>query len=163
MRKIKRLPIKAVISFIICFSMLLSCFGGHVAAQEQPTITAISVNLNLNSPLYEGNTTTIYEYDPETNTDSQVDNGYNFIQLQVISSYDVTYSDGRVRNCQQYELNMEGYDIVLTANQSKQPLEVGKPRTVQVFLRKRENNSTVAQTSFEITLKNIIHAQPRLL
>ena len=46
---------------------------------------------------------------------------------------------------------MEGYDIVLTANQSKQPLVVGVPRTVNVFLRK--NNSIVAQTSFEITLQ----------
>lgn len=152
MRKIKRLQIKAVISFIICFSMLFSCFSGNVTAQEQPTITAISVNLNPNVSLYEGNTTTFYEYDPETNTYPQVD-GYNFIQLQVISSYDVTYSDGRVRNCQQHELIMEGYSVELTANQAEQPLEVGKPRTVQVFLRKRENNSTVAGTSFEITLK----------
>ena len=67
--------------------MLFSCFGGNVAAQEQPTITAISVNLNPNVSLYEGNTTTIYEYDPETNGYSQVDNGYNFMQLQVISYY----------------------------------------------------------------------------
>lgn len=151
MRKIKKLPIKAVISFVICFSMLFSCFSGHVAAQEtQPTITAISVNLNPNISLYEGDTTTFYEYDPETNTNLQVDNGYNLVRFGLISSYNVTYSDGSVRNCQQMELNMEGYDIELTANQLEQPLEVGKPRTVQVFLRK--NNSTVAGTSFQITL-----------
>ena len=152
MRKIKKLPIKVVISFIICFSMLFSCFSGHVAAQEtQPTITAISVNLNPNISLYEGETTTFYEYDPETNTNLQVDNGYNLVRFGLISSYNVTYSDGSIRNCQQMELNMEGYDIELTANQAEQPLEVGKPRTVKVFLRK--NNDIVAETSFEVTLK----------
>lgn len=153
MRKIKKFPNKAVISVLICLSMLFSCFGGYLSAQElQPTITAISANLNPNLSVYEGDMASFYEYNPENNTSPQV-YGYDFIQLQVISSYDVTYSNGNVRNCQQYELNMEGYNIELTANQAEQPLEVGKPRTVQVFLRKRENNSTVAQTSFEITLK----------
>ena len=153
MRKIKKFPNKAVISVLICLSMLFSCFGGYLSAQElQPTITAISVNLNPNRSVYEGDTASFYEYNPEDDTYSQV-HGYDFMMLQVISSYNVTYSDGSVRNCQQYELNMEGYDIAVTANQSKQPLEVGAPRTVQVFLRKIGTSSTVAQGSYEITLK----------